>query len=155
MIITVGTRDVTIVTHTYPSEIARQSDPCWEGVNTYFSLMPWRGHRASRSCVFGKVHMRNPLGLILGCVVAAVMIAAGWLFATSLRGDQPVPQAMAAKAASPQPSASSAKLASRDSTNLTKDDLDITGSLSGVQAAPPAPLALPAPQKSACANPDA
>jgi peptidoglycan/xylan/chitin deacetylase (PgdA/CDA1 family) len=99
--------------------------------------------------------MRNPLGLILGCVVAAVMIAAGWLFATSLRGDQPAPQAMAAKAASPQPSASSAKLASRDSTNLTKDDLDITGSLSGVQAAQPAPLALPAPQKSACANPDA
>jgi peptidoglycan/xylan/chitin deacetylase (PgdA/CDA1 family) len=97
--------------------------------------------------------MRNPLGLILGCVVAAVMIAGGWLFATSLRADQAAPQAMAAKPASPPPSSS--KLASADQTSLTKDDLDITGSLSGKPAAQPAQLALPVPQKSACANPDA
>jgi peptidoglycan/xylan/chitin deacetylase (PgdA/CDA1 family) len=97
--------------------------------------------------------MRNPLGLILGCVVAALMIAGGWLFATSLRADQAAPQAMAAKPASPQPS-SSTRLASADS-NLTKDDLDITGSLSGKPAAQPAPMPLPVLQKSACANPDA
>jgi peptidoglycan/xylan/chitin deacetylase (PgdA/CDA1 family) len=98
--------------------------------------------------------MRNPLGLILGCVVAALMIAGGWLFATSLRADQAAPQAMAAKPASPQPS-SSTRLASADQTNLTKDDLEITGSLSGKPAAQPAPLPLPVSQKSACANPDA
>jgi peptidoglycan/xylan/chitin deacetylase (PgdA/CDA1 family) len=99
--------------------------------------------------------MRNPLGLILGCVVAALMIAGGWLFATSLRADQAAPQAMAAKPASLQVSAStSAKLASAES-NLTKDDLDITGSLSGKSAALPAPLPLPVLQKSNCANPDA
>jgi len=95
----------------------------------------------------------NALGLMLGSVVAAIMIAGGWFFATSLRADQAAPQAMAAKPASPQPS-SSTKLASADS-NLTKDDLDITGSLSGKSTAQLAPLPLPVPQKSACANPDA
>jgi peptidoglycan/xylan/chitin deacetylase (PgdA/CDA1 family) len=99
--------------------------------------------------------MRNPLGLILGCFVAACMIAGGWLFATSLRADQPAPQAMAAKPASAEPSGSSTKLAAKDSTNLTRDDLDITGSLSGNPTAQPAPLALPVGQKSTCANPDA
>jgi len=100
--------------------------------------------------------MRNPLGLILGSVVAAVMIAAGWLFATSLRADQAAPQAMAAKSATPLSAAPATRLAT---SNLTKDDLDITGALSGKPVAPstslPAPLPLPAPQKSNCANPDA
>ena len=60
-------------------------EPRWEGVNTSFPLMTWRGSSASRGCVLGTSRMRNALGLILGSVVAAVMIAGGWLFATSLR----------------------------------------------------------------------
>ena len=45
----------------------------------------------------GEEYMRNPLGLLLGCVVAAAMIAGAWLFATSLRADQAAPQTVAAK----------------------------------------------------------
>jgi peptidoglycan/xylan/chitin deacetylase (PgdA/CDA1 family) len=100
--------------------------------------------------------MRNALGLILGSVVAALMIAGGWLFATSLRADQAAPQAMTAKSAPPLPAAPATRLAT---SNLTKDDLDITGALSGKPAtpstSPPAPLPLSVPQKSNCANPDA
>jgi len=95
----------------------------------------------------------NALGLILGSVVAAIMIAAGWFFATSLRADQAAPQAIAAKSAGPLPAAPSTKLAAKDT--LAKDDVDITGALSGNPAATPAPFPLPLPQKSACANPDA
>ncbi len=102
--------------------------------------------------------MRNPLGLMLGCVIAACMIAGGWLFATSLRA---APQAIAAKAEVPLPAAPPAKLAARESSkdsskdsakDSSKDDVDITGALSGK---PASPLPLPIPQKSACANPDA
>jgi peptidoglycan/xylan/chitin deacetylase (PgdA/CDA1 family) len=93
----------------------------------------------------------NALGLILGSVVAAVMIAGGWFFATSLRADQAAPQAMAAKSAGPLPAAPSTKLAAKDT--LAKDDVEITGSLSSKPATSPAPLSFP--QKSPCANPDA
>jgi peptidoglycan/xylan/chitin deacetylase (PgdA/CDA1 family) len=93
--------------------------------------------------------MRNALGLMLGSVVAAVMIAGGWFFATSLRADQATPQAIAAKSAGPLPAAPSTKLAAKDT--LVKDDVDITGALSGKPALLPSPL----PQKSGCANPDA
>jgi peptidoglycan/xylan/chitin deacetylase (PgdA/CDA1 family) len=95
----------------------------------------------------------NALGLILGSVVAAAMIAGGWLFATSLRADQAAPQAMAAKSAGPLPAAPSTKLAAKDT--LVKDDVDITGALSGNPATAPAPLPLSLTQKSGCANPDA
>src|SRR6266699_1343916 len=113
-----------------------------------------RESRASRGCVLGKSNMRNPLGLMLGCVIAACMIAGGWLFATSLRA---APQAIAAKAEAVLPAAPPAKLAARESSkdsakDSSKDDVDITGALSGK---PAAPLPLPIPQKSACANPDA
>jgi len=91
----------------------------------------------------------NALGLMLGSVVAAIMIAGGWFFATSLRADQAAPQAMAAKSAGPLPTAPSTKLAAKDT--LAKDDVEITGALSGK----PAPFPLPLPQKSGCANPDA
>jgi len=69
--------------------------------------------------------------------------------------DQAAPQAMARN---PQPRCRHPRHQARTS-NLTKDDLDITGALSGKPVAPstslPAPLPLPAPQKSNCANPDA
>src|SRR6266478_2472694 len=106
----------------------------------------------------GEEYMRNPLGLLLGCVVAAAMIAGAWLFATSLRADQATPQTVAAKPAPlpPAPTKLAAKDLAKDlSRDLTKDDLDITGSLSGKSTAQLAPLPLPVPQKSACANPDA
>src|SRR5882757_1450262 len=97
----------------------------------------------------GEEYMRNPLGLLLGCVVAAVMIAGAWLFATSLRADQAAPQTVAAKPAPlpPVPTKLAAKDLTKDlSRDLTKDDLDITGSLSGRSAAALAPLPLPVPQ---------
>jgi peptidoglycan/xylan/chitin deacetylase (PgdA/CDA1 family) len=97
--------------------------------------------------------MRNPLGLILGCIVAALMIAGGWLFATSLRAG-PAPQTMAANQADALPASYPTKLAPKDSKKdtLGKDDVEITGALSGKPPLPPAPS--PLPQK-ACANPDA
>src|SRR5215470_1674793 len=90
--------------------------------------------------------MRNPLGLILGIIVAAAMISGGWLFATSLRADSPAPQTIAAKPAAslPPPAAT-----------LSKDDVEITSALYTPPPASPAPFPLPVPQKSSCANPDA
>src|SRR5215831_9520511 len=90
--------------------------------------------------------MRNPLGLILGIIVAAAMISGGWLFATSLRADSSAPQTVAAKPAAslPPPAAT-----------LSKDDVEITSALYTPPPASPAPFPLPVPQKSSCANPDA
>jgi peptidoglycan/xylan/chitin deacetylase (PgdA/CDA1 family) len=112
--------------------------------------------------------MRNALGLILGSVVAACMIAGGWLFATSLRADPAAPQATAAKYTAPLPAAPSTRLAAKDplkdaakdsvkdaSRDLTKDDIAITGALGGKPAAAFSPLAFALPQKFACANADA
>src|SRR5215831_14444458 len=90
--------------------------------------------------------MRNPLGLILGIIVAAAMISGGWLFATSLRADSSAPQTVAAKPAAslPPPAAT-----------LSKDDVEITSALYTPPPASPAPFPLPVTQKSFCANPDA
>jgi peptidoglycan/xylan/chitin deacetylase (PgdA/CDA1 family) len=88
--------------------------------------------------------MRNPLGLILGIVVAAAMIGGGWLFATSLRAATQIVAAKPETMLPPPP-----KLAA-------KDDVDVTGALSSAKpAATPAPLPLAIPQKPFCANPDA
>ncbi|WMT75158.1 polysaccharide deacetylase family protein [Bradyrhizobium sp. Ash2021] len=87
--------------------------------------------------------MRNPLGLMLASVVAAVMIAGVWFWTSSPRAGAAPPQTVAAKPAEPAPAA--AKLAA-------KDDVEVTAALSK-PAAPPAPP--PAPAKSTCANPDA
>jgi peptidoglycan/xylan/chitin deacetylase (PgdA/CDA1 family) len=99
--------------------------------------------------------MRNPLGLILGCIVAALLISGGWLFATSLRAG-PTPQAIAANQADSLPASYPGKLIPKDSKkdSLSKDDVEITGALSGKPPLPGAAGALPVPQK-ACANPDA
>jgi peptidoglycan/xylan/chitin deacetylase (PgdA/CDA1 family) len=103
--------------------------------------------------------MRNPLGLMLGCLVAALLISGGWLFANSLRAGT-APQALAATPAEALPASYPPKLAAQDSKkdsnkdSLSKDDIEITGSLSVQPAAAASPLPLPVPQK-ACANPDA
>src|SRR5215470_9146745 len=89
--------------------------------------------------------MRNPLGLILGIVVAAAMIGGGWLFATSLRAATQIVAAKPETLLPPPPKLVAAK-----------DDVDVTGALSLAKpAAAPAPLPLPVPQKPFCANLDA
>ena len=86
--------------------------------------------------------MRNPLGLMLASVVAAVVIAGVWFWTSSPRADA-APQTVAARKADPLP-APAAKAAA-------KDDVEVTAALS--KPAPPVPA--PAPAKSTCANPDA
>jgi peptidoglycan/xylan/chitin deacetylase (PgdA/CDA1 family) len=86
--------------------------------------------------------MRNPLGLMLASVVAAVVIAGVWFWTSSPRADA-APQTVAARKAEPLP-APAAKAAARD-------DVEVTAALS--KPAPPVPA--PAPAKSTCANPDA
>jgi peptidoglycan/xylan/chitin deacetylase (PgdA/CDA1 family) len=84
--------------------------------------------------------MRNALGLMLGSVVAAVVIAGVWFLTSSPRADQAALQTIAARPAEPL-SAATAKLAARD-------DVEVTASLSNK-------LPIPAAPKSTCANPDA
>jgi peptidoglycan-N-acetylglucosamine deacetylase len=84
--------------------------------------------------------MRNALGLMLGSVVAAVVIAGVWFLTSSPRADQAAPQTIAARPAQPLPAAT-AKLAARD-------DVEVTAALSNK-------LPIPAAPKSTCANPDA
>jgi peptidoglycan/xylan/chitin deacetylase (PgdA/CDA1 family) len=86
--------------------------------------------------------MRNPLGLMLASVVAAVVIAGVWFWTSSPRADA-APQTVAAHKPEPLP-APAAKAAA-------KDDVEVTAALS--KPAPPVPA--PAPAKSTCANPDA
>src|SRR3982750_2705066 len=86
--------------------------------------------------------MRNPLGLMLASVVAAVVIAGVWFWTSSPRADA-APQTIAARKAEPLPAPAAAKSA--------KDDVEVTAALS--KPAPPAPP--PVPAKSTCANPDA
>jgi peptidoglycan/xylan/chitin deacetylase (PgdA/CDA1 family) len=84
--------------------------------------------------------MRNALGLMLGSVVAAVVIAGVWFLTSSPRADRAAPQTIAARPAEPLPAAT-AKLAA-------KDDVAVTAALSSK-------LPIPAAPKSTCANPDA
>ena len=88
--------------------------------------------------------MRSALGLILGCVVAAVVIAGVFFFVLSPRADLAAPQTVAARLADPL-LLPAGKLAA-------KDDVEVTAAISAKPAAPPLPVV---PQKPACANPDA
>jgi peptidoglycan/xylan/chitin deacetylase (PgdA/CDA1 family) len=88
--------------------------------------------------------MRNALGLMLGSVVTAVLIAGVWFWTSSPRADAAAPQTIAARKAEPLP-APAAKPA-------LKDDVEITASLSKPA---PAPVTAPQPAKSTCFNPDA
>jgi peptidoglycan/xylan/chitin deacetylase (PgdA/CDA1 family) len=89
--------------------------------------------------------MRNPLGLILATIVAAVVIAGVWYWTSTPRADAASPQTIAARQADALPAAK--KLAARD-------DVETTASLSSRLAALPTP-AVATPAKPACANPDA
>ena len=88
--------------------------------------------------------MRNALGLMLGSVVAAVLIAGVWFWISSPRADAAAPQTIAARKAEPLPPPAARP--------APKDDVEITASLTK-----PAPAFVPAPQpaRSTCANPDA
>jgi peptidoglycan/xylan/chitin deacetylase (PgdA/CDA1 family) len=83
--------------------------------------------------------MRNALGLMLGSVVAAVVIAGVWFLTSSPRADQAAPQTIAARPAEPLPAAAA---------KLAKDDVAVTAALSSK-------LPIPAAPKSTCSNPDA
>jgi peptidoglycan/xylan/chitin deacetylase (PgdA/CDA1 family) len=85
--------------------------------------------------------MRHAFGLMLASVVAAVVIAGVWYW-TSPRADAAPPLTMAARPADPAP----AKF-------VAKDDVEVTASVASRFDALSAPR--PAPQKPACANPDA
>jgi peptidoglycan/xylan/chitin deacetylase (PgdA/CDA1 family) len=86
--------------------------------------------------------MRNPLASLLACFFVAVAIAGTWYFVHHHYSDQ-APQTVAARPAEQLPPAS-AKLAAND-------DVEVTAALASRPAAP----TQPAPQKAACANPDA
>ncbi|MCA6111477.1 polysaccharide deacetylase family protein [Bradyrhizobium cenepequi] len=96
--------------------------------------------------------MRNPIGLLLAVVVAAVVIAGVWFWSASPRTDA-APQTVAARPADPLPPAAAKSAA--------KDDVETTAAVSQQAAAAPAPASAPAPAaapmraKSTCANPDA
>jgi peptidoglycan/xylan/chitin deacetylase (PgdA/CDA1 family) len=88
--------------------------------------------------------MRSALGLILGCFVAAAVIAGVFFFVLSPRADMAAPQTVAARLADPL-LLPAAKLAA-------KDDVEVTAAISAKPAAPPLPAVS---QKPVCANPDA
>src|SRR6202051_4860215 len=88
--------------------------------------------------------MRSALGLMLGCIVAAVVIAGVFFFVLAPRADLAAPQTVAARLADPL-LLPAAKLTARD-------DVEVTAAISARLAAPPLPAV---PQKPACANPDA
>jgi peptidoglycan/xylan/chitin deacetylase (PgdA/CDA1 family) len=87
--------------------------------------------------------MRNALGLMLGCLAAAVIIAGVFFFVLSPRADLAAPQTVAARLADP--------LLLPAGKLTAKDDVEVTAAISARPAAPPAPAV---PQK-ACANSDA
>src|SRR3977135_2808909 len=86
--------------------------------------------------------MRNALGLILGSVVAAVVIAGVWFLNSSPRADLAAPQTVAARPAAPVGAPASVKPAPK------RDDVEVTAAI------PEKPPVAPQPQ-STCANPDA
>src|SRR6202051_4161686 len=88
--------------------------------------------------------MRSALGLMLGCIVAAVVIAGVFFFVLAPRADLAAPQTVAARLADPL-LLPAAKLSARD-------DVEVTAAISGRLAGPPLPAA---PKKPACANQDA
>jgi len=91
--------------------------------------------------------MRNALGLMLATVATAAIIAGTWHYFTAPRAVQAAaPQTTAAYPSEQAPP--SAKLAARD-------DVAVTAAVPAARPAPPAPLPVPAMQKTACANPDA
>src|SRR3954466_4416499 len=96
--------------------------------------------------------MRNALGLMLGSVVAAVVIAADGGFYYSSRADQGAPKTIAARAADPLPAP--AKLAAKDDVQTTATVAAKSTAMAQAPAPVPAPV-MPVQPKQACANPNA
>src|ERR1700761_8631941 len=86
--------------------------------------------------------MRNAVGLMLGSVVAAAIIAGMWFVGTSIWAHQAAPQTVAARTPDPLPPPRPSRLAERD-------DVDVTASID--KPAAPAPMV----PKTICNNPDA
>ncbi|MGC2809068.1 MAG: polysaccharide deacetylase family protein [Bradyrhizobium sp.] len=82
--------------------------------------------------------MRSALGLMLASVVAAVVIAGVWFWASSPRPGAPSPSTARAEPAD---------VAAAKPVAMPEAPVEITGSISAAPAA--------APQKAACSNPDA
>ena len=77
--------------------------------------------------------MRNALGLMLGSVVAAVVIAGVWFWTSSPRAGQAAPQTVSARPAEPLPAAA-ARLAA-------KDDIEITAAIAAKPPVAAQPIA--------------
>ena len=88
--------------------------------------------------------MRNPLGLMLASLAAAVVITGVWFWTMYPRGDRAAPQTVSAASAAPLAAATAAKSAT------PRDEVETTGSIPDQAPAIAAPL-----PKAACANPDA
>jgi peptidoglycan/xylan/chitin deacetylase (PgdA/CDA1 family) len=85
--------------------------------------------------------MRNAAGLLVGSVVLAVAIAAGWFWIASPRAAGTAPQTVAARQPDPLPAAAAKAAAARPDVATT--------------AAIPEKPVIAAPAKTVCANPDA
>jgi peptidoglycan/xylan/chitin deacetylase (PgdA/CDA1 family) len=85
--------------------------------------------------------MRNALGLLLGSVAAAAVIAVVWFWTSSPRLELAAPATVSA----PQPERLSATAAAKPAA--ARDDVEITAAIPENPPAPPQP-------KTACANPD-
>jgi peptidoglycan/xylan/chitin deacetylase (PgdA/CDA1 family) len=92
--------------------------------------------------------MRNALGLMLMSVAAAAVIAGGWFWIASPHRSPSVPQAVAAAQAAP--AVAPASTAAPAKAAVSRDPVEITGTIPAKAPAAPAPQ-----QKQACANPDA
>jgi peptidoglycan-N-acetylglucosamine deacetylase len=90
--------------------------------------------------------MRNALGLMLGTVLVAAVIAAVWFFTASPRLELAAPKTLPAMPAE--------RIAAASRPLPARDDVDVTAAIPDKPAAQLQPAAA-VPPKSACANPDA
>jgi peptidoglycan-N-acetylglucosamine deacetylase len=91
--------------------------------------------------------MRNPLGLMLGTVLVAVVIAAVWFFTAAPRLELAAPKTL--------PVTPAERMAAMTPPSPARDDVTVTGAIPArpvAQLQPAAPMPSP---KSNCANPDA
>src|SRR5215831_7181362 len=91
--------------------------------------------------------MRNALGLMLGVVVMASLLAGGRFAVGWFRSDLAILRSVADQEASPQPAAAS--------DGLAANDVEVTGAIAAKPASPSMAAPAPAPGKAACAHPDA
>jgi peptidoglycan/xylan/chitin deacetylase (PgdA/CDA1 family) len=122
-------------------KVARVGEPLRLSLHECWSA-EWR--IPVRLAFFGRVVMRNALGLMLATFFMAAVIAGVWYWTKTPRADAAPPQTAVVKPADPLPV--SAKLAAND-------DIEVTASIATRLSALPPPVT--PLQKPACANPDA